>query len=465
MLIGAAIGIGLMQYTPFFWDTIQLGSKHAHWYYEQQFQSVLLPPEIDSGHPPFFGMYLAAMWTLFGKSLAVSHWAMLPFVWGIILLLFPIGQYFSKSWGWVFPFLALANPVLLTQMLLISPDAVLACGFLLGLYGILYQRLSAKTIGAILLAIISTRGMMVVVILFLFEGYQRFFASANSSIKKRGLLPFVKWLAPYVPAGLIASAFLLYHYLETGWIGYHAGSEWAPSFEQAGFRQILKNTALLAWRSLDFGMVFVWLALGLAAWRIWRKRLAFDTSKLRAAAIIFGLCTLLLSLPFLLYAQLHQHRYLLPIMIALQLLAFSLITNSALQRPWKIGLLLLMTLGPISGHFWVYPYQIAQGWDSSLAHLPYYRLKAKMIDYLDEQDIPLQEVGTAFPEIGPQYYKDLSGRQSGFAPKDLTKQRYILYSNVMNDFTDGEREELREDWELLHKLQSGGVRMMLYQKP
>jgi hypothetical protein len=463
LLLLSALAIGLMQDKPFFWDTIQLGAKHAHWFYEQSFSTLLLPEDIDSGHPPFFGLYLAAAWTLFGKSLAVSHWAMLPFVWGIVLLLFPIGRYFSKSWGWVFPLIALANPVLLTQMLLISPDVVLVCGFLLGLYGILYQRLSAKIIGGLLLAAISTRGMMVVVALFLFDAYQRFFASAATPTRAT-FGAILKSTLPYAPAGLLASAFLIYHYWQTGWIGYHAGSEWAPSFERAGLRQMLKNTVLLGWRLLDFGMAFVWLALGAAAWRIWRKQLAFDMPKLRTAALLFGLCTLLLSLPFLLYAHLHQHRYLLPIMTALQLLAFTTVVSSSLQRAWKASLLALMTLGPISGHFWVYPDHIAQGWDSTLAHLPYYRLKARMIDYLDERGIPLQQVGTAFPEIGPQYYKDLSERTSGFAPKNLSKQRYILYSNVMNDFTDGERVRLREDWKRLHELRSGGIKMILYRK-
>lgn len=452
--------MGLMQDKPFFWDTIQLGSKHAHWFYEQGFRSLLLPENIDSGHPPFFGLYLAAAWTLFGKSLAVSHWAMLPFVWGIILLLFPIGRYFSKTWGWLFPLVALANPVLLTQMLLISPDAVLVCGFLLGLYGILHQRLAAKIIGGLLLAAISTRGMMVVMVLFLVDGYQRF-----SPHLPRQAKAYFRWLLPYLPAGFLAAGFLLYHYLQTGWIGYHAGSEWAPSFERAGFRQILKNTVLLGWRLADFGLVFVWLTLGLAAsWRVIGKKRRLDRDSWRTAAVLFALSTALLSLTFLLYSHLHQHRYLLPAMLALQLLAFTTVVSSGLQRAWKVGLLTLMTFGPISGHFWVYPDHIAQGWDSTLAHLPYYRLKARMIDYLDEQGIPLQQVGTAFPEIGPQYYKDLSGRESGFAPKDLGKQRYILYSNVMNDFTDGERARLRQNWQVEQQYTANRITMILYTK-
>ena len=66
----SAIIILLVQDHVFFWDTVQLGAKHAYWYYENNFQSLLLPTEIDSGHPPLFGMYLAFCWLLFGKSLA-----------------------------------------------------------------------------------------------------------------------------------------------------------------------------------------------------------------------------------------------------------------------------------------------------------------------------------------------------------------------------------------------------------
>ena len=71
----------------FFWDTVQLASKHAHWYYENNFHYLFLPETINSGHPPLFGMYLAVCWQLLGKSLIVSHFSMLPFLLAIIVLL------------------------------------------------------------------------------------------------------------------------------------------------------------------------------------------------------------------------------------------------------------------------------------------------------------------------------------------------------------------------------------------
>ncbi|MEK7253678.1 MAG: hypothetical protein AAB316_02970, partial [Bacteroidota bacterium] len=88
----ALLATYLVRNHPFFWDTIQLASKHAHFFYDTDFQSLILPENIDSGHPPAFGMYLALVWKIFGKTLTVSHFAMLPFLWGIVFFILKIGE-------------------------------------------------------------------------------------------------------------------------------------------------------------------------------------------------------------------------------------------------------------------------------------------------------------------------------------------------------------------------------------
>ncbi|MBL0080448.1 MAG: hypothetical protein IPP53_15465 [Bacteroidetes bacterium] len=62
---------------PFFWDTV-LTSKIAQYFYENGFGNLIVPIDLDAGHPPFFQIYLSILWKLFGKSLLVSHLAMLP---------------------------------------------------------------------------------------------------------------------------------------------------------------------------------------------------------------------------------------------------------------------------------------------------------------------------------------------------------------------------------------------------
>ena len=83
---------------PFFWDTIQYASKQGNYFYATNFQSIIVPGNIDSGHIPSLGIYLALVWKVFGKSLIVSHLAMLPFVWGIVYQSIKLSkQLFSKQ--------------------------------------------------------------------------------------------------------------------------------------------------------------------------------------------------------------------------------------------------------------------------------------------------------------------------------------------------------------------------------
>src|SRR5438045_3352806 len=72
----------LSRNNPFFGDTTY-HSTIAQWFLETDFKSLILPFDMDAGHPPFFGAYLAIVWKAFGKSLAVSHFAVLPFIIGI----------------------------------------------------------------------------------------------------------------------------------------------------------------------------------------------------------------------------------------------------------------------------------------------------------------------------------------------------------------------------------------------
>ena len=90
--IAAALATAAVRHHFFFWDTAQLGAEHALFFYTEGFHQGLLPDAMDSGHPPVFGWYLAGIWHLCGRSLAVSHWAMLPFLWGIIWMAWRLGR-------------------------------------------------------------------------------------------------------------------------------------------------------------------------------------------------------------------------------------------------------------------------------------------------------------------------------------------------------------------------------------
>lgn len=443
----------------FFWDTIQLGSKQAHFYFENSFARLILPEEIDSGHPPGFGILLATAWMIFGKSLLVSHWLMFPFVLGNLLLAYFIGVcLLGKKQAFFLPLLLLIDPVVAAQSVLISPDVLVVFGFLLAILGILQHWPGAKLIGALIMTAMSMRGMMGVVVLF---GADILF---NVYVKKKKLTPqiFFQKTIPFIPSGVLASAFLAYHYQKTGWIGYHEYSPWAKSFETVSLVGFSKNLLIYIWRMLDFGRVaiciMVLLLLGRMCWQ--RKYLLSDW--LRWSGSFLLLSMLLLSVTFLKYKGLQAHRYLLPVYITLTIFFLILIKEKVSWR-FRNVLFTLAFFSLLGGHFWVYPDKIAQGWDASLAHWPYYQAREEMLDYLEAADIDLAEVGTVFPEIGPLKYRDLSDRVEGMVRKDLSKQRYILYSNVMNDFTDKEIDTLKEKWKTLQAIERGGVRLILFE--
>lgn len=449
----------------FFWDTIQLGSKHGHWYYDNAFAHFLLPPEIDSGHIPAFGMYIALCWSLFGKSLLVSHLAMLPFLFGCFYYCYRIGQFLVGEKASVFLlFLLLVDPVFAGQAILVSPDIALLCFFLLALAGILQDNSPLKWIGLTVLPLVSMRGMMVVFGLFLFEMLR-----ARPWTKQKGKftqliklgLQKLPW---YLPGGIIALAFLGYHYAQTGWIGYHPDSPWAASYARVDAAGALRNVAILGWRFLDYGRLFLWAGLGIGGILVFAKKQQLS-AKLLDTAALFVILLVVLGIPMVTHKAIMAHRYLLPVFFVLSLLFFQLWYDClAGYQKWKSVAFVLTFLGLLTGNLWVYPKKVAQGWDSTLAHWPHYQLRSEMISYIKEQDIAFDSIGTAFPEIGPFRFKDLSDDNRGFAPKNLPEQSYILYANTMNDFTDAEIDELETKWKVVHSIDRGGVCFILYSK-
>lgn len=469
LLLLPALLVVSVQDHVLFWDTIQFAGKHPDWYYQHRFAYLILPEEIDSGHPPLFGMYIAWCWLIFGKSLAVTHWAMYPILVGIGWQAWRLARRVCRQISpiWLMALLLL-DPVLLGQMVLVSPDLVLVFFFLLGLNAVLQEQRPWQLIAMLGLALVSSRGMMVVLALFCFEVWYR-----RATWQARPVAGLGKLLVAYLPAGLAASAFLIYHYLQTGWIGYHADSPWSYSFARANWQGIGRNLAILAWRWLDYGRFVLWAVLLWLGYRQYQKKSFSRITKyfrhLRSKPggryfVLFAILFLLLSISFLSFQGLNSHRYLLPVFLSFTVWVIALINGwpSARQRRISLSFILVAFL---SGHLWVYPDRISQDWDASLAHWPYYQLRDEMLRYLEQQQIEPHQVGTAFPDIGPFRFREINEDQQGFHEKDLQRDSLILYSNIMNDFTDAELLVLGRDWEIERRWDRAGVKFILYRRP
>ena len=466
------------QHDPFFWDTVQLASKHAHHFYENGLHWTALPAHIDSGHPPVFGFYLACIWTLFGKTLPASHWAMLPFLLGIVMLLYQLGKRLGgHTWAfWLLP-LVLLDPVLAGQMTLVSPDVVLVCFFLLAVEAGLGQNRWLLALAVLGLCAISMRGMMTAGALFIWQLAEYGIRNTEYGIFCTHWSPFriphsvfrtphSAFRIPYsfLPGFAFAAGFLWWHQRATGWTGYHPGSSWAPAFERVQGLALVKNLLVVGWRWLDFGRVFEWLAVGYLLRNFWRSKMKLLEAQWMALPLLLGCLLLLLSPSAILYQNLSAHRYFLAGFLTLHLLVFQWISHATWATRTKSWLFTAFLIGLATGNFWIYPRGISMDWDSTLAHQPYHRLRAEAVDYLEKQGVDYQTVGSAFPNLNTGENLLLNGDQRQFTHLDWQLNKYIFASNVCNDFSNSDYERLHRDWDLLYRQAQAGVWVEIYRR-
>ncbi|MEZ4967536.1 MAG: hypothetical protein R2791_20005 [Saprospiraceae bacterium] len=453
------------QHAPFFWDTVQLASKHAHHFYEQHLRWTPLPTEIDSGHPPVFGYYLAAVWLVFGKTLAASHWAMLPFLLLNIFLLYRIGLHVggNRYACWLLP-LVMLDPVVAGQQALVSPDVMLASGFLMAVLGITEKKTLLVIIGILLLSAISMRGMMTAAALFVWLVFVLWMNVPVTAFRKA-----VKLLLAFLPGFLWALWFLWWHHAATGWTGYHADSPWAPAFQKAEGVQMFRNMAVVAWRWLDFGRVFECGALLflLLQYGFPRRR---GQSVARQYLALLVILIVFLTPSAILYSNISAHRYFIPCFLALHFLIVLLLTsrpshNGKPRTPLFIRIFMTcLVLAIASGNLWVYPRGISMGWDATLAHQPYYALREQAVAFLESENVPFSSVGSAFPNLGTGEQLLLNGDQRHFAEKDFTRNRYMFTSNIFNDFSENDFERLQNEWVLVRRFAHADVWIEIYSR-
>ncbi len=435
----------------FFWDTVQLGSKHANHYYTLNFSTLLLPDSIDSGHIPAFGMYLAIIWKLLGRSLIASHLAMLPFIFGVLWQLHKLSARFVKKEyaGWVM-LLVFLDPSLLSQLTLMSPDVLLVFFFLMGLNSIWGNKRFLLSLSIALLFLTSMRGMMLSLCLLIVDiikniAFSRSFRVTFVALVKRSLI--------YMPALLIFISFSAYHYIEKGWIGYHEDSPWAALFARVGVEGAIHNVGILGWRILDYGRIVIW---GVFLVLLIKFRLGvFKIKEARLLYLLFIVILFLLPANMIWAKDLLGHRYLLPIYLSFSLLCATILFSLEMGRKLRIAMVSVWLIVIISGNFWVYPEKISQGWDSTLAHLPYYKTRLQALEYLDKNGIAFSEVQSFFPNVPMIDDIDLNDDKRQLVDFDNGCD-YVLYSNVFN-ISNNDYDLIRNQYSVIKQFRRGWV--------
>ena len=163
-----------------------------------------------------------------------------------------------------------------------------------------------------------------------------------------------------------------------------------------------------------------------------------------------------------LFSKFIGHRYLLPIIIPLSICTGYWILKYS-KFPGILFTIAFVIL--ISGYFWIYPFKIAQGWDSTPAHWPYYNIRNEMIKKITSSNISFAEVGSFFPNIASTKFIDLSETNMEFTGANLKSDKFILYSNVYNAGNEYIDELFNEKkWQRFIEERRGRIFMILFKK-
>ena len=144
----------------FFWDNTAGYSMPASYLLENGFLSFVYPAQYVA-EPPLAHLYLALLWSLFGKSLLVAHLSITVFSLGVIWQVYRLCERLETKYTPYIFLLVLLEPALSTQMILISPDVILCFFALLSINLILDNRRIWLAVSAMCLGLVSIRGLVV----------------------------------------------------------------------------------------------------------------------------------------------------------------------------------------------------------------------------------------------------------------------------------------------------------------
>ncbi|MFT7589645.1 MAG: hypothetical protein ACI959_001865, partial [Limisphaerales bacterium] len=193
---------------PFFWDAITLGSQTAAHFTESGLGALILPVNLDAGHPPLFGWYLAAV---SGNNLFFNHLAMWPFLLLIWTQYYQYCNRFLKGSPLMIAMLLLfIEPTLLAQSIHVAPDLMLLAFFLLALNAILDRKTSLLVLALCLLCLSGLRGCIGSAALW-------FLALYLNKLEDKWLFSRFT-LLPWVISTLLVISWFAYHYSQTGWL-------------------------------------------------------------------------------------------------------------------------------------------------------------------------------------------------------------------------------------------------------
>jgi hypothetical protein len=274
-------------------------------------------------------------------------------------------------------------------------------------------------------------------------------------------------LRAYIAGSAVFIGFLFVQYNELGWILITKNENYAAHRETAGFARVAKNAAAYVKNLLDFGRVFLWIPLAIMLVMVLRKKDRLLSRSSKRIFIALAVFTLIFFFGFVPFSNPMGPRYLMICFILAGILFINLLFSSHIKESRRKGLVALIVMAFITGHFWIYPATISQGWDSSFVYLNYFSEEQKMLTYISEENIPHNEIGTHLP-LNSRHMATVGATEKfdpRFAVPDLKTNKYFLFSNVENRTKDDGIKILRTEWKEIVTYSRMGVFLTLYENP
>ncbi len=461
IIIIAFIGGKLLLWdTYFFWDSIATLSIPAHFLFENNFSSVIFPHNMVDDNLALSSL-LAFTWKIFGRTITVTH---IFFIFtGIILIYqsYKLCKIFVPD-NKIFPYIFLlfiSDPALITQSLLFMTDTVMVLFAVMSIRYMLENKKIAFSLSILGLSLLRARGFCMCIgiglsyyIYLLFQNnWRNFFKLLFSAI------------IPFIPGIVFFITFSVFRSVSTGssYYFFRENNPWAEHYHIVEFKHFIKNIAAAGRCFLDYGRCFIWIIFGIIFFRFGFKRVfKIDISTPGIILSSTLLCMLFVTIPV---TNPFGFRYFM-LQYMFCALILGILLFRLLKQKWARTISICLIIGLWSGHLWIYPDKTPNGWDATLAHLPYYKLRQDALNYLDKNNIDFQTVGFFFPAESKGKYIELNNDERSFAEFDTKKNKYIAFSNIAN-WNDELIDEITQHWILKKEFSRNSVFIRIYKNP
>ena len=445
----------------FFWDSTATLSKPAHFLYENNFSSIIFPDNFVDDNVALSAL-VAFYWKIVGRSIFSTH--IFFSIIGIVLIYqsYKMCKIFVPDHQ-IFPYLFLlfiSDTALVTQSLLFMTDTVMVLFAIMSIRYMLENKKWAFALSILGLSLLRARGVFMCAGIglsyFIYLLYQNNWKSPFKLLKQA--------VIPFLPCIIVIIAFLVYKSVLTGSLVYYFREDtpWSGHYQMAGIKQLMINVATAGRFFLDYGRIFLWILLFYIIVKVGIKTIA-EVKNISVPCIIFGstlCCLLFVTLPI---TNAFGFRYFI-LQYMLVALISGLLLFRFIERKKAKMICIGLIIGLWSGHGWIYPDKVSGGWDTMLAHIPYYQLRRDALNYLENNHIDFQSVGFFFPATSQGKYIELNDDERVFATFDLETNQYVAFSNIAN-WDDETIDEVTSHWILVKAFEKNRVFIRIYKNP